>query len=109
MTKPGKRQRPDDICTGFQITLLCHTQTALDELDPERVRFAVGGALDASKLIEEEIDYTLSVVRMYVEREVTKSNKEHAVKEIKADGAIVLMSRKEERAWRKTIKSGVTK
>jgi hypothetical protein len=52
-------------CTGFQVTIVCHTKTALDELDPERIRFAVGRALDASRLIEEEVDYTLTVSRMY--------------------------------------------
>jgi len=59
------KDQPNVICTGFEVTIVCHTQTALDELDPDRIRYAVGKALDASKLIEEEIDYTLVIRRLY--------------------------------------------
>lgn len=53
------------ICVGFTVTIVCHTKNAVDELDPSRIRYALGKALDASNLVEEEIDYTLVVVRNY--------------------------------------------
>lgn len=53
------------VAKGFAVTILTHTDDARQVLShPEEVRFKVGSSLDAAGL-QEEVDYTLEVGRMY--------------------------------------------
>lgn len=62
MTDKPVEQTP---CTGFQINVKAHTPDALKAItSPEALRFMVGKMLDSWKL-QEEIDYTLEVRRVY--------------------------------------------
>ena len=65
-----KKQREEkaantDICKGFSVTVHCHTKDALYKItSPEALRFAIGHMMD-SWGIQEEVDYTLQVARIY--------------------------------------------
>jgi hypothetical protein len=56
---------PETVSTGFLVAIRFHSRAAYEQTDtPEKVRFAIGKAID-NMGIDEEIDYTLEVRRCY--------------------------------------------
>jgi hypothetical protein len=56
--------RPES--TGFEVLVKIHTKDADQKLhSPELLRFLVGKVIDSRYRLEEEIDYTLEVKRVY--------------------------------------------
>jgi len=56
-----------DVCKGFRIEIRTHTP-ALNAMSPERIREVVAMALEHGARmpqVEEEIDFTLEVSRIY--------------------------------------------
>jgi transcription termination factor NusB len=70
-TKQPRKPEPQDTTgrpesTGFEVLVKIHTKEADQKLtDPELLRFLVGKVIDNRYKLEEEIDYTLEVRRVY--------------------------------------------
>lgn len=61
---PDTTGRPES--TGFEVLVKIHTKDADQKLhSPELLRFLVGKVIDSRYRLEEEIDYTLEVKRVY--------------------------------------------
>jgi hypothetical protein len=53
-----------EVKRGFTVKITVHTFEAWDWLDPQKIRDAIGKALD-NHMTQEEVDYTLEVGRFY--------------------------------------------